>query len=178
MDEINYLASATCFNAKEIRTWYKDFRKECPQGGLSREQFRNIFVPFHPNGDPTLFANFVFNAFDINKDGQIQFAEFLRCLSVTTRGGLEERLLWAFTLYDINNDGFITFEEMTTIVASMYQLIGASQQFQSTPEERVQAIFQAMDLNRDGLISKEEFTRTSLENPELVNRFLMYEGLV
>jgi Ca2+-binding EF-hand superfamily protein len=178
LEQIDYLTNETCFNEKEIKMWYRDFRKECPKGGLNRDQFLQIFTAFHPNGDPSQFASHVFDAFDLNKNGQIEFEEFLRSLSVSTRGKLEERLSWAFSLYDLDRDGFITFEEMATLVGSLYKLMGGNHQSELTAEERVQAIFQAMDVNNDGRISREEFTSTSMRNPELLNTFLMYQGLV
>lgn len=45
-------------------------------------------------------------------------------LSILSRGTLEEKLCWTFSLYDINHDGKITREEMTDIVTAIYELMG------------------------------------------------------
>lgn len=50
--------------------------------------------------------------------------EFVTGLSVLSRGTLEEKLRWTFSLYDINGDGCITKEEMTEIVSAIYDLMG------------------------------------------------------
>lgn len=52
------------------------------------------------------------------------FQDFVIGLSVLTRGTIEERLRWIFTLYDINGDGVITKDELSKIVCSIYDLMG------------------------------------------------------
>lgn len=45
-------------------------------------------------------------------------------LSILSRGSLDEKLRWTFSLYDINGDGCITRDEMTDIVTAVYELMG------------------------------------------------------
>ena len=44
---------------------------------------------------------YVFDVFDDDDSGTIEFEEFMFALSITSRGSLEERLDWAFRLYDL-----------------------------------------------------------------------------
>lgn len=50
--------------------------------------------------------------------------DFVTGLSILSRGSIEEKLRWTFSLYDINGDGCITREEMTDIVTAVYELLG------------------------------------------------------
>lgn len=60
--------------------------------------------------DATTYAHFLFNAFDMDRNGSIRFEDFVIGLSVLLRGSITEKLNWAFNLYDINKDGYITKE--------------------------------------------------------------------
>ena len=52
-------------------------------------------------GSLNYFVRYVFDVFDDDDSGTIEFEEFMFALSITSRGSLEERLDWAFRLYDL-----------------------------------------------------------------------------
>jgi Ca2+-binding EF-hand superfamily protein len=99
------------------------FLKDCPSGMLTKDEFQKIYRQFFPFGDPSSFADYVFNVFDSDKSGSIDFKEFICALSVTSRGKMEDKLDWAFQLYDIDGDGKISYEEMLAIVEAIYKMV-------------------------------------------------------
>ena len=65
---------------------------------------------------PQRYADYMFNAYDIDGDGEISFTDYMLTLSVSERGTIDEKLKWAFSLYDINGDGQVSLNEATEIL--------------------------------------------------------------
>lgn len=180
-DMTSKLLEQTKFTEQELKQWHKGFMKDCPSGKLTKEEFGSIYRQFFPQGDPSEFAKYVFDVFDENRDGTIEFDEFIMALSVTSRGNLEEKLKWAFHLYDLDRDGYIERDEMLKIVKAIYSMVGNAVQLpdeENTPEKRVARIFDKMDANNDGRLTMEEFMVGSKEDPSIIQALSLYDGLV
>ncbi|KAI8825164.1 calcium-binding protein NCS-1 [Fimicolochytrium jonesii] len=180
-EELQELQRCTYFDKRELQQWYKGFMKDCPTGSLDRENFARIYKQFFPFGDSAAFANHVFDVFDENKNGTVDFKEFISALSVTSRGRIDEKLVWSFQLYDINNDGYITRDEMYQIVEAIYKMVGNMVKLpedEDTADKRVEKIFTLMDSNGDGKLDMEEFREGSQKDPTIVNALNLYDGLV
>ena len=77
---------------EEIKHWYRGFMQDCPNGKLNKSEFTNLYGQFFPDGNPEAFATVVFNLFDEDGNGSIDFSEFLMALSVTSRGKVDDKL--------------------------------------------------------------------------------------
>lgn len=57
-----------------------------------------IYIGWNSYSNP-FHCRFAFDTFDTNKDGSIDFDEFLLAISVTSSGDLDDRLSAAFDMY-------------------------------------------------------------------------------
>ncbi|KAG8317011.1 Kv channel-interacting protein 4 [Homalodisca vitripennis] len=105
--------------------------------------------------------------------------DFVHGLSILSRGSLDEKLRWTFSLYDINGDGRITREEMTDIVTAIYDLMGKFVEpsvEESTVAAKVDRIFQKMDRNRDGVVTLEEFLESCTSDEEISRSMSVFDS--
>ncbi|XP_069139741.1 Kv channel-interacting protein 4-like isoform X11 [Argopecten irradians] len=178
---LDTLCRNTKFSRKELQIMYRGFKQECPTGIVNEETFKEIYAQFFPQGDSSAYAHYVFNTFDHDRNGTISFEEFVMGLSVLSRGTLQERLQWAFSLYDINGDGIITKEEMNDIVSAIYEMMGRFSEptvDETTAREHVDRVFQKMDLNKDGVISLEEFMDTCRRDENITKGMAIFDTVL
>ncbi|GMF28972.1 unnamed protein product [Phytophthora fragariaefolia] len=138
--------------------------------GIKSEEYQRI--------NPIL--NRLFELFDVDKNGMVDFSEISSGLSVFCGGSSEEKIRAAFALYDYNADGYISMEEMARYLTSVFRVLkegspSALQQMdRESPEElglrTAQQAFAEADLDNDGRLSFSEFrkwyTRSSAANME------------
>ncbi|PWA26670.1 hypothetical protein CCH79_00000850, partial [Gambusia affinis] len=176
---LDQLQAQTQFTRKELQSLYRGFKNECPSGLVDEETFKTIYSQFFPQGDATTYAHFLFNAFDMDRNGSIRFEDFVLGLSVLLRGSVTEKLRWAFNLYDINKDGYITKEEMLAIMTSIYDMMGRytlPSVREDSPFEHVEKFFQKMDRNRDGVVTIDEFIETCQKDENIMASMQLFEN--
>jgi len=175
-EELDKLHSTTHFDHKELKAMFKQFKKETPNGVINKEEFKEVMKQMGVLDG--FLQDLIFNVFDNNKDGSINFQEFVTALSVMTRGDPNEKLEFAFSMYDLDGNGFIDKEEMTQIMESFYKLVGPLVTFSGkkyeSPQQLVDEFFDTMDANGDGKISLEEYKEGALKNPDIIQGLKLF----
>lgn len=103
-----------------------------------------MFEGYFPFGDSTAFAGQLFRLYDADRNGLINFGEYLAGLSITTRGRVGEKIEWAFQLYDQDGDGVISKTDMLLVVDAIYRMMGELVQApegEESPAARVDKLF-------------------------------------
>ncbi|XP_040002037.1 Kv channel-interacting protein 2-like isoform X4 [Xiphias gladius] len=185
---LDRLVQQTNFSKKELQLLYRGFKNvtcmcfsECPSGVVNEETFKSIYSQFFPQGDSTMYAHFLFEAFDTHNNGAVSFEDFVLSLSIILRGSITDKLNWAFNLYDLNKDGCITREEMTDIMHSIYDMMGKytyPSMKDSAPKDHVDSFFQKMDKNNDGVVTIEEFLETCQKDENIMQSMHMFDNVI
>lgn len=109
----------------------------------------------------------VFNLYDRDNNGYIEFREFLIGLSLLSRpANTEANLEMAFNMFD-NGKGHITMSDLQAILYSAFSM---------KPEDS-EALFKKINTKNDGLITYDEFKTYSAEKPEYAKIFEIYHEL-
>ncbi|KAJ2993715.1 hypothetical protein HDV02_002118 [Globomyces sp. JEL0801] len=133
-EQLSTLTKTTRFTEKELQQWHRGFIKDCPKGSLQKQDFLRIYKDYFPFGDY------------VDKNGVLDFEEFIKSIDISARGTIEER---SFKLFDLDEDGYISQAEMLAIVDSIYRMVGQTNDLpddEKTPTDRVEKVFRLMDL--------------------------------
>ncbi|TPX53871.1 hypothetical protein PhCBS80983_g06116 [Powellomyces hirtus] len=110
------------FDVVELDAFHEQFLSlsNIEEGGIDRETFEHCLGPL--GVEKNLIVERIFKFFDRNSDDIIDFEELVMGLSVLCKGGLDERMKWAFKGYDLNEDGFISRDELHRMFKAYFHL--------------------------------------------------------
>nr|AYD91298.1 guanylyl cyclase-activating protein 1-Y [Geotria australis] len=150
----------------ETHIWYKKFLSECPSGQLTQHEFKQFFGLRDLCPERNEHIQRMFNTFDMNKDGYIDFMEFVAALSLVLRGKIEQKLRWYFKLYDTDGNGCIDKQEFYNIIRAVRSLSGYEHKLSA--RDFTELVFRRIDVNGDGELSLEEFLEGAKKDDELM----------
>ncbi|KAG8004911.1 Recoverin [Nibea albiflora] len=171
----------TKFSETEIVQWYENFKRQCPTGRISKEEFQSIYSKFFPESDAQTYAQHVFRSFDTNDDGTLDFKEYIIALHMTSTGKTTRKLEWAFSLFDVDKNGYITKSEVREICTAIFKLIPKDElsslaNDENTAEKRADKLWKFFDKSDNDRVAEGEFIQGVLDN-EVALRLIQYQPL-
>ncbi|MEQ2190393.1 hypothetical protein XENOCAPTIV_008567 [Xenoophorus captivus] len=157
---------------QNIQELYRKFTNECPSGNLHLHEFKKIFgVSSNSPEEELAFIELVFRSFDTNKDGKLDFMEYVAAVNLVLRGKLIDKLKWSFKVYDKDGDGSLTNQEVRRVVKIVTKIKRHDDpNVEEDVEDICDRIFELVDKNKDSQISLEEFIEGAQKDPWLLEQ--------
>lgn len=177
--EVKRITNLNAFSVDDIANLFAEYVNDDGVLGLSDffNAFRSLVVP--PNQEEAARLQVVmrrlFDLFDMNGDGVVDFSELVSGLSVLTAGTPDAKVDSTFALFDANGSGYINKTEMTAFLQSVYRVLfeaqpGTYESLGVEPDELARITtdecFREADLPGDGRISLGEFKDWFTNRPE------------
>ncbi|XP_066428695.1 visinin-like [Eleutherodactylus coqui] len=173
------LKSNTRYSEEELCKWYDSFKKQCPDGKITRPDFEKIYTNFFPNSDPKTYASHVFRSFDTNDDGTLDFREYIIALHLTSSGKTSLKLEWAFSLFDVDRNGEVSKVEVLEIITAIFKMIPPEEQKnlpddENSPQKRADKLWAYFKKKDHDKIAEGEFIQGVMVNDDIM-RLIQYD---
>ncbi|CAF1058587.1 unnamed protein product [Rotaria sordida] len=166
----------------EVRRRHSDFLKQYPDGLITREQLYESLNEVWPECHIDKFASYLFATFDRDRNGTIDFVEFINVTHKLDSNDIYEHndngqiffgLL--FDMFDRNHNGYLEKNELKPLIESIYDLSGLPEDERRgkySSHAQVQYLLKKFDKNEDKRLSKREFIdQENWINDERLGRF-------
>jgi len=146
---------------KKLMAQYTSWKKNYPTGKMTKADFKTAAVNFLlPEQTTDSFIDRLFNAFDEDNSGEIDFGEFLMAVTLSLSSDPEDKLKFCFKCMDIDNSGFLSKDEVLYAVKMLFANRPALKrkvaESVNTPEKVVDQVFNLVDKNGDQQLSVDE----------------------
>lgn len=126
------------------------------QIGISKAEFLALVNRLNPSLSET--AEGLFDRYDEDRSGYLDFRELIICMSLLSKGSFEEKLRLCYDLFDYDHSGYLSEQELEALLASVARHL----QMNNTPEETQIALGPVKEklrhcLDDDNMVSWSEF---------------------
>jgi len=166
--EISDMRNLTHLSQDEILAFHKEFLKEYPKGKLTKEDLKKLYKKTYPSGDPEDAVNELFRVYDVDKNGTVDFREFLAGLGLMAHGDEDAKLRIAFDIYDADKSGAISNDEMHALVQAIYKATAYGKYDPKVAETVGEIMFDQLDKNRDNRVTLQEFISGAKKDPSII----------
>jgi len=167
------------FSENDIHFARQTFFRDCPNGRCSKQKFLTFirksclqktmgfkipFVKLFQNyRQSKRFFSMMFDIYDRNHDGELDFDEYLYALSAITGANRLRTIETLFSFFDVHKQGYIIQEDFNSRKKLAARFLG---QYKTGIKDNLlyEEAFNTMDLDKDGRISKEEFIQWHLKD--------------
>ncbi|KAH0644613.1 calcineurin B-like protein 7 isoform X1 [Solanum tuberosum] len=169
------LASETCFSENDVEALYILYKRLSSSiiddGLIHKEEFLQAL--FSCSHRQNLFADRLFDVFDLKRNGIIEFGEFVRSLSIFhPKAPQQDKITFAFKVYDLKNTGYIERDELKDMVLAVLEeskLTLANDAIESIVHKTIEEA----DLNGDGRIDPKEWKELVTRYPSLIKNMTL-----
>ena len=116
--DLKFLAKQTGMSKDDINGIFDQFAENNPDAVLDKNEFTRLYMELRPEPAELIdeIAGYVFECFDTDDNGTVNFNEFMVAYAMTSRGEPEDKLDFAFDLYDIDESQTLNRSELRAVL--------------------------------------------------------------
>jgi len=169
---INGFAQKYGLPATQINSLWMSFREKAKDGTIDKDSFIDIMKEqFGIKGTSQIEQ--LFNAFDYNKNGLLDFREICMGFAILQKGSPDDKIKLAFKSFDIDDNGHLGPPEMFMMFKSIVTTKGIRHSSKDI-DIWVKDCFNKYDLGNKGYLIFEEFKQMVHRRPLLIQAFFQF----